>query len=151
MVLPDNSELIARFLESTGISEATRDAAARLSANLKQQMAPALRDLDQTAALLQEAMPRTREQAEQAEQVVAGITADPRQRLVAERIARDLQRVDLAGMAPFAVLVLLAVVLFAYGLEPVGSAGRPLYLVAVLALISSMISGAKIAGDPIRD
>lgn len=141
--LPSHSDMIAGFVKSLGISDATREAFARLSENLVLQTPPAFRDLDMTATWLQEALPQTPEQAEEAEQVTAEIAADPQQHHVVQRIMRDLRQVDLAGMTPYAVLVLLAVMLFAYGWEPVGKTNRPLYLVAVLALIAAMIGNPK--------
>lgn len=100
---------------------------------------PATQELYAAEAALRRQLPTTPEQAAEVQQAASEVTANLRKRKVVERIRAAFNEVDVAGLTPWGVLVLVTWLMLRMASEPGQTPSNDLVVISIVIAIAAII------------
>lgn len=123
-----------------GILDRQRDAMAAITRSFT---IPTVESLHVAQDSMLDVISREPEAAQEIQQLAAEITADTEKRKVVERITGGLNRADVAGLTPWALLVLMWWFLSQYAKEPGTEVSNQLVVLAIVIAMATIIQDRK--------
>jgi hypothetical protein len=123
-----------------GILDRQRDAMAAITRSFT---IPTVESLHVAQDAMLDVIPREPEAAQEIQQLAAEITADTEKRRVVERITGGLNRADVAGLTPWALLVLMWWFLSQYAKEPGTEVSNQLVVLVIVIAMATIIQDRK--------
>jgi hypothetical protein len=131
-------EQMARDNSVNGILARQRVTMAAIAARNRPDV-PTSQELYEAEAALSRHLPTTPEQAAEVEQAASDLTANPEKRKAVERITAVLRRVDVAGLTPWGLMVLVTWLLLRVASEPGEQSSNDLAVIAIVIAAGAVI------------
>jgi hypothetical protein len=130
------------FASATSVLRRQEDTLAKI-AGIQEWPVPSDADLEKVETELAALLPETDEEIQEVARGVASIQADPEGRKLIDRMTGGLKRADVAGITPWAVLVLVTWLLLRIAAEPGTKASNDLVAISIVVAMAVIIQNRK--------